>query len=252
MKFQVVKSPGRLTKSGNLFTERVSKRDIFDVFQKYGKLAQISMKSAYGFVQYHNADSCVQAMRNEEGTEIQGRKIREYIFIWNFDQGTDYFQDLEVSKPQKNSRNAAATAAGDSLRAGYSRRSRSPDYGRGSSARGANPLSGGARSDRNTMPSNFGRAVRDEYRPVRSPSPRGFRGRDNFRGRERSPARYNQGRSRSPHDRSRQFRSRSPRATANFDDEATLPIMRRNPRDVPDVQIILVDEVDRFVAYQYC
>lgn len=30
------------------------------------------------------------------------------------------------------------------------------------------------------------------------------------------------------------------------DDEANLPIMRRNPRDVPDVQIVLVDEVDRY------
>ncbi len=32
------------------------------------------------------------------------------------------------------------------------------------------------------------------------------------------------------------------------DDENSLPIMRRNPRDVPDVQIILVDEVDRCVS----
>jgi RNA recognition motif-containing protein len=63
--------------TGNLFTEKVSKRDIFYVFRKYGKLAQISMKSAYGFVQYHNAESCFQAMQNEEGTEIQGRKIRK-------------------------------------------------------------------------------------------------------------------------------------------------------------------------------
>lgn len=100
------------------------------------------------------------------------------------------------------------------------------------------------------MPSNFGRPVRDEYRPVRSPSPRGFRGRDNFRGRERSPARYYQGRSRSPHDRSRQFRSRSPKPTTIIDDEASLPIMRRSPREVPDVQIILVDEVDRFVVHR--
>ena len=32
-----------------------------------------------------------------------------------------------------------------------------------------------------------------------------------------------------------------------MEDEANLPIMRRNPRDVPDVQIILVEEVDRYV-----
>lgn len=38
--------------------------------------------------------------------------------------------------------------------------------------------------------------------------------------------------------------SRSPRPR-DVDDEADLPLLRRDPRDVPDVQIILVDEVDR-------
>jgi len=82
----------KLTRAGNLFTERVSKRDIFYVFQKYGKLAQLSMKSAYGFVQFHNAESCFQAMQNEEGTEIQGRKIREEDFTWSAGLGTDYIR----------------------------------------------------------------------------------------------------------------------------------------------------------------
>lgn len=41
----------------------------------------------------------------------------------------DVLLDLEISKPQKNTRNAVATAAGNSLRAGYNKISRSPDYG---------------------------------------------------------------------------------------------------------------------------
>jgi len=69
------------TNTGNLFTEKVSKRDIFYVFQKYGRLAQISMKSAYGFVQYHDAGSCMHALDSEQGIEIRGRKIRKLLWF---------------------------------------------------------------------------------------------------------------------------------------------------------------------------
>lgn len=64
---------------GNLFTEQVTKRDIFYVFHKYGRLAQISMKSAYGFVQYHDSQSCMRALQSEQGIEIRGRKISNGI-----------------------------------------------------------------------------------------------------------------------------------------------------------------------------
>ena len=63
--------------TGNLFTEKVAKRDIFNIFCKYGRLAQISMKSAYGFVQFHDANACFQALQSEQGVEIKGRKIRK-------------------------------------------------------------------------------------------------------------------------------------------------------------------------------
>lgn len=152
--------------------------------------------------------------------------------------------DLEVSKPQKNSRNAAATAAGNSLRAGHGRRSRSPDYDRGSRGIGGRPS-----IDRGVIHGSVGNDVRrrDDYRPMRSPSPRGFRGRDEYRGRDRSPDRYygsRRSRSKSPFGRNGRYRSRSPRGR-DMDDEANLSMPRRNPRDVPDVQMILVDEVDR-------
>ena len=159
-------------------------------------------------------------------------------------------QDLEISKPQKNTRNAAATAAGDSLRAGYGRRSRSPEYGRGISQRGSVQRGGGFGVDRGVPQGGYRDEPRrrDDYRPGRSPSPRGFRGRDEYRGgRERSLDRYYGGRrsrSRSPYNRNGRYRSRSPRSR-DPDDEADLPIPRRDSRDVPDVQMILVDEVDR-------
>lgn len=183
-------------------------------------------------------------LRSEGGKYVRQGQMQDIII------GADKILDLEISKPQKNARNAVATAAGDSLRAGYSRRSRSPDYGRGGLVRGlgSGSGSGGDRYDRSAVFNPFERRVRDDYRPMRSPSPRGFRGRDEYRGgRDRSPDRYFRGRSRSPYDRGGRYRSRSPRAR-DLDDEADLPIPRRNPGDVPDVQLILVDEVDRYAV----
>ena len=235
---------------GNLFTEKATKRDLFYVFHRYGRLAQISIKNAYGFIQYHDAVCCQRALQAEQGEAIRGRKMRKslityYIVVFR----CSWLLDLEVSKPQKNARNAAPTAAGDNLRAGYNKRPRSPDYGRGLHRGGQR--SGNDRYDRG-VPSGGSRDLRrrDDYRPMRSPSPpRGFRGRDEYRGpRGRSPDRYYGGRrsrSRSPpYGRSERYRSRSPFGR-DVDEEASLPIPRRAMRDVPDVQLILVDQVDR-------
>ncbi|KAI0404722.1 hypothetical protein F4802DRAFT_218038 [Xylaria palmicola] len=60
---------------GNLLSERVSKREVFDIFSKHGRLAQISIKQAYGFVQYHTVAESQAAMDNLQGMEIQGKKI---------------------------------------------------------------------------------------------------------------------------------------------------------------------------------
>ena len=53
---------------------------IFDVFAKYGRLAQISMKNAYGFVQFVDPGCSGRALEAEEGTELRGRKIRMRSF----------------------------------------------------------------------------------------------------------------------------------------------------------------------------
>ncbi len=62
---------------GNLSSDRVSKREVFDVFASYGRLAQISLKQAYGFVQYHTLSEGQAAMESLQGVEVQGRKIRK-------------------------------------------------------------------------------------------------------------------------------------------------------------------------------
>ncbi|KAI9798574.1 MAG: hypothetical protein M1833_004711 [Piccolia ochrophora] len=55
---------------GNLPTEKVTKRDLFHIFHKHGKLAQVSIKQAYGFVQFLDAPSCLRALQIEQGQTI--------------------------------------------------------------------------------------------------------------------------------------------------------------------------------------
>lgn len=68
---------------GNLSSERVTKRDIFHVFHKYGDLAQISIKQAYGFVQFLESGGCSKAINAEQGKTIRGKKIRKFQAIEN-------------------------------------------------------------------------------------------------------------------------------------------------------------------------
>ncbi|KUJ14663.1 uncharacterized protein LY89DRAFT_735741 [Mollisia scopiformis] len=224
---------------GNLPSEKVTKRDIFHVFHPHGKIAQISIKQAYGFVQFYDSTACSSALQREQGSEIREQKIH-----------------LEISKPQKNTRNAHAASG-----------RRSPDHSRGAT-QDRNGRSGQGRVDRyepraapQTRVDEYGRPlrVRDDYRPARSPTPPrgsyrgredyGGRGRDSYNGRDRRRSR-----SRSPPYGQREMgryreRSKSPRSR-ELDEDASLQIPRRDPRDVPDVQIILVDQLDRnFISW---
>ncbi|KAK2628907.1 hypothetical protein QTJ16_002010 [Diplocarpon rosae] len=226
---------------GNLPSEKVTKRDIFHVFHPYGKIAQISIKQAYGFVQFHDSSACYAALDREQGAEVRGKRMH-----------------LEISKPQKNTRNLAS-AGPTTLR-----RSRSPDYpkgsmpdrgGRNSHARNADRYDG--RSGPNTRQDEYGRPLRmrDDYRPSRQVTPpRGTpRGRDDYVFRRDSYEDRERRRSRSPYgqrDTGRyRERSLSPRAReVNEDDDLEIP--RRDPRSVPDIQIILMDQLDRaFVSW---
>jgi hypothetical protein len=203
---------------GNLPSEKVTKRDLFHIFHKYGQLAQISIKQAYGFVQFLEAASCSDALRAEQGVEIRGRKVH-----------------LEVSKPQKNTRRADT---GQSNKSAARRRSRSPERTRSNNDRfGSRPTFSDYRDE-------AGRS-REDFRR-RSPSPtRSYRSRDDYRGSAQSPRGY-------------QFPDNRPRSPAvqgwpapgiyppppvpqPIDEDAALQIPRRDPRDVPDVQILVLD-----------
>src|SRR6266498_2137122 len=156
--------------------------------------------------------------------------------------------DLEISKPQKNTRSGGQ----DGGRGGQRRRS--PDYGRGGHGRGGHR---GDRTDRKreASPPRFSDfrdehpRRRDDYRPIRSPSPRGRR--NEHRKRERSPDLYDgrgRDRSRSPHRRGGRLRSPSP-TSRGFNPDDDLPFPRRASRDVPDVQVIIQEELDRYDSF---
>ncbi|CRG85248.1 putative RNA-binding protein C3H8,09c [Talaromyces islandicus] len=237
--------PGSRLFVGNLPTERVTKRDLFHLFHKYGKLAQISIKQAYGFIQFLDSSSCHQALQIEQGGLVRGRSIH-----------------LEISKPQKNTR--AGPSQPDSARVPASRRSRSPEFSRAGNANSrAARNQGGDRHERNydgkRVPfSDFrddhgSSRRRDDYRPPpRSPSPRPFRGREGgYRSRDRTPDRFDRRdrrRSRSPYGRERRFRSPSPRNRPGYD-ENDPAYLRRAPRDLPDLQIMAFDDVDKKFVY---
>ncbi|RMD39719.1 hypothetical protein DV735_g5415, partial [Chaetothyriales sp. CBS 134920] len=196
---------------GNLPSEKVTKRDLFHIFHRHGRLAQISIKQAYGFVQYLESSSCTRALQAEQGVEIRGRKVH-----------------LEISKPQKNTRGAGAS--NNSKQQNTRRRSRSPDR-RGHGDRfGSRSSFSDSRDDPSWR--------REESR--RSNSPRPYRSRDDYAP-IHSPRDYLQASSTRP--RSPSFSAYSPQSypPQPYDEDAALPLPRRNPAEIPDVQVLILD-----------
>ncbi|KAF2630135.1 hypothetical protein BU25DRAFT_335868 [Macroventuria anomochaeta] len=200
---------------GNLPTEKVTKRDIFHRFYRHGKLAQISIKQAYGFVQFLDSESCRRALDTEQGQAVRGRKMH-----------------LEISKPQRNTKKAPEPQNTN----GGRRRSRSPDYSRGGTGPSRDGRYGGPHNSISPRDRDRRFCDRDDYRPMRSPSPRGpprgMRSRD--RSRDRYDGRY-RSRSRTP---PRRYRSPSPRRDTDYD----LGLPRRPPHEVPDIQVLVLSE----------
>ncbi|EPS35870.1 hypothetical protein H072_10663 [Dactylellina haptotyla CBS 200.50] len=175
---------------------------------------RISIKQAFGFVQFFDVNSCSKALREEQGTPVRGRQMH-----------------LEISKPQRNTgRNNEPQAK---PRSGPVRRSRSPEEpisprNRGSSYRGTGF---GDRESRNSRDS--GVRGRDEYRPNdrRMSSPRSQYGRDRD---DYYPNRDYRDRSRSPRGR---YRSPTPPHRGSFD-------RQRQPTQPVDALIVVFDDLD--------
>jgi len=142
--------------------------------------------------------------------------------------------DLEVSKPQGKSRENNTNS-----RQSASRRSRTPEHRpmspRSGSARGSSIPRGGSHynNDRSYRPGpRDGRDHRDRDRE---------RERDDY-DRRSPPARYPRGRD---DYRPQRDRTRSPPARYRSRTPEDIPLPRRAPEKVPEVQVIVTDELDR-------
>ncbi|KAL6870540.1 hypothetical protein J3F83DRAFT_736705 [Trichoderma novae-zelandiae] len=199
---------------GNLSSDKVSKRDVFDIFHRYGRLAQISLKSAYGFVQYHTVDEGRIALENLQGMEVKGRRIH-----------------LEISRLQDKSKKERTRS---------SERTRGRETGR----RGEKYRDENQRPPRNQSPRRneyYGRAADRANRTDRTDTygrDRGYHDSDRNRGRSRSPNGY----ARNEKD---SYRRRSPSPYSRSRHEPELDLPRRYGADVPDVQIIMQPDVNR-------
>ncbi|EPE02369.1 rna-binding protein [Ophiostoma piceae UAMH 11346] len=207
---------------GNLSQERVSKRDVFEKFHLYGRLAQVAIKSAYGFVQYHTADEARAAIKNLEGVEIRGRKIH-----------------LEITKRKGNEQNhdASPDMAKSRSGRGHERHDTSRDQQNGSARR--------SRDDRRDSSPRRDHGRGDDHYSSRDRGDRN--GRDSYsrhsRDRSRSPGRhghdkssYRSRRSPSPHGRSRNERSSS----IKYED-----VKMRSGSSVPDIQFLVNPGLER-------
>ncbi|KAK0625276.1 hypothetical protein B0T17DRAFT_617389 [Bombardia bombarda] len=205
---------------GNLSSDKVSKREVFDIFHRYGRLAQISLKSAFGFVQYHTAEEAAAAMQNVQGTDLGGRRIH-----------------LELTRDKKKPE----------------QRERSPERRNQRGGRGTDRYDGrdqGRRRDDYRPPP----PVRSPS-PLRRGDPRGSRDgfypRDREQGsamdrrRSRSPPRFGRFEGGDP------YRRRSPSPHRRTPSNGDGPnYSRRSGSNVPDVQFLLLQEISKdFVSW---
>ena len=164
--------------------------------------------------------------------------------------------DLEISRPRRPTRPAPVPP-----RASPPCRSRSPELGRAPTlptARVTGDLYDQPYESSQLPPNGFCHGFFHcrcgDRRSPRSRTPRLCRARYEHRSRDRSTARFERRRRprsprspRVPYSRDRRSRSLSPRAFCIDEGETYLPIPRRAPRDVPDVQLVVLEELDRLV-----
>ncbi|KAG4303572.1 hypothetical protein PCK1_000090 [Pneumocystis canis] len=213
--------PGSRMFIGNLTTEKVTKKDVFHIFYPYGRLGQIALKQAYGFVQFFTPEECQKAINSEQGTMIRGRKMH-----------------LEVSKPQKHK------PPSSSDRKTYRVRSRSPDIRDRSPIRGRNRSRGhgnhgyGSPYDRDNKKDRYN--SRDEFGKRRSPQSRYSKDRILDYSKDWNT------------DYCRDYSSVSPERYRDYSQRQqtdTFPLPRRYGNDVPECQIIITDDTDRSFIY---
>ncbi len=72
----VVRPPNCRIFLGNLASEKTSKKELQDIFGKYGTIVEdIVLRRSFGFIQYDNPNSAHAAMQAENGRLIGGIRI---------------------------------------------------------------------------------------------------------------------------------------------------------------------------------
>ncbi|KAL7797233.1 hypothetical protein V8C37DRAFT_408022 [Trichoderma ceciliae] len=202
---------------GNLSSDKVSKRDVFDIFHRFGRLAQISLKSAYGFVQYHTVEEGRIALENLQGMEVKGRRIHKSKKERN--------RSPERARGRDGGRRGEKYRDDNRLTRNQSPR-RNDYYGRTDRPDRPDRTDRADRTDRTDRTDSYGGRDRGYYDSARS------------RGRSRSPSGYGRNEKDS-------YRRRSPSPYNRSRHEAELDLPRRYGADVPDVQIIMQPDVNR-------
>ncbi|KAJ3127921.1 hypothetical protein HK098_005562 [Nowakowskiella sp. JEL0407] len=60
---------------GNLASEKTDKYELAHIFAPYGNIAEISIKQSFGFIQFENVDSCMEAIKGEQGRAVGGLNL---------------------------------------------------------------------------------------------------------------------------------------------------------------------------------
>ncbi|KAG8227618.1 hypothetical protein J437_LFUL004230 [Ladona fulva] len=60
---------------GNIPTSEMTKKDLEDVFGKYGNIVGITLNKGFGFVQYEEDSSAAEAIKQEHGAHYRGKQM---------------------------------------------------------------------------------------------------------------------------------------------------------------------------------
>lgn len=88
---------------GNMPTNKIEKWQLYRIFSIYGPIAQISMKNAYGFVQFKSPESCTKAIEHDQGLPIRGNSLLLQISKPQSESGTGR-RERSRSPPRRNMR----------------------------------------------------------------------------------------------------------------------------------------------------
>ncbi|CAG8520070.1 13775_t:CDS:2 [Acaulospora morrowiae] len=260
--FQALPSGSRLF-LGNLSTHSTSKKELYDIFSPHGKILQISIKNSFGFVQYDNPESVKRAIEKENGLEVSHGKpwhhssssqeegFGKHSFAnrqgkhWNQKGYKDswYQNDRDYTPTRGNHGQPYQERRYDD----YDRRSSEYKFDRRASydSRGGYDYS----DQRDYRPPHY--KDENEYRPPRDE--RKYR-RNSYREGGHRDERYSH-RSKPykipPRDYVEKRQSRDPYRSQSHDEpDDEFPLPRRQGGDVPECQIIVLEEVERNFLWQ--